>query len=185
MFPLNALYKSVLVHRPPTGVTRHIFGGELSLDVCAWLVLRAAYAWMFLYPAYGLIKDWEAAVQTTALLFQWQPAVFAFGSLVLMIFGAIAILLGVCGQFAADGLIGFNLECSVLHYRLTRQLKQTHLSLGKIPSDQQVLKRAINLGVVGHNTSAENNFVLMAVAFFFALKGTGPMSLFDAQGVFP
>ena len=161
-----------------------MFGDEVSLDVCAWLVLRAVYAWMFLYPAYGLIKDWEATVQTTALLFKWHPAVFAFGSLVLMIFGALAILLGVYGQFAAVGLIGFNLGGAVLHYRLASQLKQTHLSQGAIPADQQVLEGAIDLGVVGHVTSAEKNFVLTAVAFFFALQGTGPMSLVDAQGVF-
>ena len=161
-----------------------MFGDEVSLDVCAWLVLRAVYAWMFLYPAYGLMNDWEATVQTTALLFKWQPAVFAFGSLVLMIFGALAILLGVYGQFAAVGLIGFNLGGAVLHYRLARQLKQTHLSKGAITGDQQVLEGAIDLGVVGHVTSAEKNFVLTAVAFFFALQGTGPMSLVDAQGVF-
>ena len=161
-----------------------MFGDEVSLDVCAWVVLRAVYAWMFLYPAYGLMNDWEATVQTTALLFKWQPAVFAFGSLVLMVFGAIAILLGVYGQFAAVGLIGFNLGGAVLHYRLASQLKQTHLSQGAIPADQQVLEGAIDLGVVGHVTSAEKNFVLTAVAFFFALQGTGPMSLVDAQGVF-
>ncbi|MEC7501923.1 MAG: DoxX family membrane protein [Planctomycetota bacterium] len=161
-----------------------MFGDEVSVNACAWLVLRAVYAWMFLYPAYGLMKDWEATVHTTALLFKWQPAVFAFGSLVLMIFGAIAILLGVYGQFAAVGLIGFNLGGAVLHYRLARQLKQTHLSQGAIPADQQVLAGAIDLGVVGHVTSAEKNFVLTAVAFFFALQGTGPMSIVKAQGVF-
>ena len=72
-------------------------------------MLRAVNAWMILYTEFGLMKDWEATVQTTALLFKWQPAVFAFGSLVLLLFGAIAILLGVYGQFASVGLSGFNL----------------------------------------------------------------------------
>ena len=161
-----------------------MFGDQVSSDACAWLVLRAVYAWMFLYPAYGLMKDWETTVQTTAMLFKWQPAVFAFGSLLLMIFGAIAILFGIYGQLAAVGLIGFNLGGAVLHYRLAARLKQTHLSSEALPADQHALERAIDLGVVGHVTSAEKNFVLTAVAFFFALQGTGPMSLVEAHGVF-
>ena len=72
----------------------------------------------------------------------------------------------------------------MLHYRLARQLKQPHLSQGAITADQRALKGAVDLGVVGHVTSAEKNFVLTAVAFFFALQGTGPMSIVKAQGVF-
>ena len=155
----------------------------ITADTCAWLVLRVVYAWMFLYPAYGLIKDWNTTVQTTALLFPRHPAVFAFGSLVLMIFGSLAILLGVYGQFAAVGLIGFNLGGALLHYRLARRLKRTRLSAEASTADHEVLEEAVNLGVVGHVTSAEKNFVLTAVAFFFVLQGTGPMSLGGALGM--
>ena len=157
---------------------------SLNIDALAWLVLRAVYAWMFLYPAYGLIKDWDSTVQTTALLFKWRPDLFAFGSLLLMIFGAVAILFGIYGQFAAIGLIGFNLGGAVLHYRLARLLKQTHLSKESTAADQDALEGAISLGIVGHVTSAEKNFVLTAVAFFFAIKGTGPLSLGAGLGVF-
>ena len=156
----------------------------MTADVCAWLVLRAAYAWMFLYPAYGLIKNWETTVETTALVFSWRPALFAFGSLVLMIFGSLALLLGIYGQYAALGLIAFNLGGALLHYRLADRLKRTHLSAGATASDQESLESVITLGVVGHVTSAEKNFVLTAVAFFFLLQGTGPMSLVKACGVF-
>ncbi len=157
---------------------------SLSLDALAWIVLRAVYGWMFLYPAYGLIKDWESTVQTTALLFKWRPELFAFGSLLLMVFGALAILFGIYGQIAAFGLIGFNLGGAVLHYRLARTLKQMRLSSEASTTDQAALEGAISLGVVGHVTSAEKNFVLTAVAFFFAIKGTGPWSLTARLEVF-
>ena len=71
----------------------------------------------------------------------------------------------------------------MLHYRLARRLKRTRLSAGASAADQEALEGAIGLGMVGHVTSAEKNFVLTAVAFFFVLQGTGPMSLGDAQGV--
>ena len=144
---------------------------SLSLDALAWIVLRAVYGWMYLYPAYGLIKDWESTIQTTALLFKWRPELFAFGSLLLMVFGALAILFGIYGQIAAFGLIGFNLGGAVLHYRLARTLKQMRLSSEASRTDQAALEGAISLGVVGHVTSAEKNFVLKAQALGVLLLG--------------
>ncbi len=155
-----------------------------NIDALAWLVLRVVYAWMFLYPAVGLIRDWKSTVQTTGLLFKWFPGGFALGSLMLMIFGSFSILLGFYGQFAAVAFIGFNLGGAILHYRLARILKQTHLSKEACAADRDALQGAIALGVVGHVTSAEKNFVLTAVALFFAMKGTGPLSLVPSSGVF-
>ena len=155
-----------------------------NIDVLAWLVLRVVYAWMFLYPAVGLIRDWKSTVQTTSLLFKWFPGGFALGSLVIMVFGSFSILVGFYGQFAAVAFIGFNLGGVVLHYRLARRLKQTHLSKEACAADRDALEGAIALGVVGHVTSAEKNFVLAAVALFFAIEGTGPLSLVPSSGVF-
>jgi len=92
--------------------------------------------------------------------------------------------LGFYGQFAAVAFIGFNLGGAILHYRLARILKQTHLSEEACAADRDALQGAIALGVVGHVTSAEKNFVLTAVALFFAMKGTGPLSLVPSSGVF-
>ena len=161
---------------------------NLNLDAVAvavaWLVLRAVYAWMFLYPSYGLIKDWHGTVQTTALLFPRHTGFFAFGSLVIMILGSLAILLGIYGQLAGVALVGFNLGGALIHYRLARLVRQTHLSASANQADQEALAGVVELGVVGHVTSAEKNFVLAAVALFFALVGTGPLSLDAGLGVF-
>lgn len=156
---------------------------ESNVEAIAWLTLRIVYAWMFLYPAYGLLRNWKSTVQTTALLFKWLPELFAFGSLVIMVFGAIAIVLGVYGQFAAVALVGFNLGGAVLHYRLARLVKQTQLSEAATQVDRDALQATIDLGVVGHVTSAEKNFVLAAVALFFALVGTGPLSLIPSSSI--
>jgi len=155
-----------------------------NIDALAWLGLRGVYAWMFLYPAWGLLRDWENTVQTTSLLFRKFPSFFAFGSLLIMIVGAISILLGVYGQIAAVGLVAFNLGGALLHYRLARLVKQLHLSEEATPVDRGALDKAATLGVVGHVTSAEKNFVLAAVALFFVLKGTGPLSLVASSGIF-
>lgn len=154
-----------------------------KVDAFAWIALRIVYAWMFLYPAAGLIRDWSTTVQTTALLFKRATGLFAFASLVIMIFGALMILFGVYGQYAAVALVAFNLGGAILHYRLARLIKQTHLSNNASAEDRAALDGAATLGWVGHVTSAEKNFVLAAVALFFALKGTGPLSLLSSSGI--
>jgi uncharacterized membrane protein YphA (DoxX/SURF4 family) len=101
-----------------------------------------------------------------------------------MILGSLMILFGVYGQYAAVALLGFNLGGAVIHYRLARIAKGTQLSESASDEDQSTVAELANLGHVGHVTSAEKNFVLAAVALFFALVGTGEFSLVPSTGIF-
>lgn len=150
----------------------------------AWLTLRIVYAWMFLYPAIGLIRDWPTTVQTTALLFAWKPALFTALSLVLMVFGAAMILFGVYGQLAGAGLCIFCLGGARVHYKLASMADDAQISPEASTSDADAVSNLKTLAVVGHVTSAEKNFVLAAVGFYFALMGTGSMSLIEAPSLF-
>lgn len=138
----------------------------MTTDTIAWLVLRVIYAWMFLYPLHTLLKDWDGTVGATALLFKWQPKFFAMISTLAMVLGGLSILFGFYGQIGGLLLLIFNLGGAVVHYRLK------DLALAQ-NGDETLTK----LAVVGHMSSAQKNFVLAAVAFFFMLIGTGPHSI--------
>lgn len=151
--------------------------------IIAWLVLRAVYAWMYLYPAVGLLNDWPTTVKTTGLLFKTQTEFFAGCSLVVMVLGAVMILFGVYGQYAAVALLAFNLGGARIHYLLAAA-SDTTLSDSATADDHAAAQALSKLAVVGHVTSAQKNFVLAAVAAFFALAGTGPWSLTASRGIF-
>lgn len=155
-----------------------------NIESIAWVTLRAVYAWMYIYPSIGLIRNWPVTVSTTGLLFKRGTEFFAFSSLVVMIVGSLMIFLGIYGQYAAVALFGFNIGGAVIHYRLARIAKETHLSASASEDDQATLAELADLGHVGHVTSAEKNFVLAAVAMFFALVGTGKFSLVPSTGIF-
>jgi uncharacterized membrane protein YphA (DoxX/SURF4 family) len=153
------------------------------VEAVAWLTLRIVYAWIYLYPAQGLIRDWPTTVETTGLLLSRGTSFFALVSVTGMIVGALMILLGVYGQFAAVGLFAFNVGGAIIHYRLAAMAKSTRISDLAAADDQTTVERLATLGWVGHVTSAEKNFVLAAVAVFFALVGTGPCSLVPSGGI--
>ncbi len=154
-----------------------------SIEVAAWLTLRIVYAWIYLYPAKSLIRDWPTTVETTGLLVSWGTSFFAFISVGGMIISALMILFGVYGQFAAVALCAFNIGGAVIHYRLAAMANETRISDSASADDRTTLDGLASLGWVGHVTSAEKNFVLAAVAVFIALVGTGPYSLVPSAGV--
>ena len=47
-------------------------GNEIS-----WIILRLVYAWVFLYPVSGLVKDWPGTVSATRLLVNRLPELFS------------------------------------------------------------------------------------------------------------
>ncbi len=141
----------------------------MPYDHIAWLILRIVFAWMYLYPLITLLQDWPTLVNTTALLFKWQPNFFAVLSVLTMIVGAVSILFGIYAQIGGSLLCVFTLGGAVIHYRLAAIAKTSVAN----PHQHELAK----LAVAGHITSAQKNFVLAAVAFFFALLGSGPMSI--------
>lgn len=140
----------------------------MELQPYAWIVLRIVYAWMFLYAPLNLVKDWDNTVTTTALLFKLQPKLFAIGSIIGMIISALFILFGIYARIGGIFLFFFNLGAAYIHFQLAKQA-ETFKTEGNQP--------LIALAVLGNVTSAQKNFVLAAIAFFFALQGSGPWSI--------
>jgi len=153
-------------------------------ETIAWLSLRTVYAWMYLYPAIGLVRDWPTTVQTTGLLFPRGTTFFAVASLVLMILGSLMILFGFYGQYAAAALVAFNLGGARVHYKLAETAAGSTLSSTASAEDRERLAALAGLAQVGHLTSAQKNYVLAAVALFLALTGTGPWSFVPSTGIF-
>lgn len=89
------------------------------------------------------------------------------------------ILLGIYGSIAGGGLCLFCLGGARVHYKLGAMAAGTKLSSAASKQDIETAAGISTLAVVGHVTSAEKNFVLSAVGFFFFLMGTGPWSLID------
>lgn len=151
----------------------------------AWVSLRVVYAWMFIYPAIGLIQSWPTTVQTTGLLFRWRPALFAGASVAGMIVGGLMILFGMYGSIAGLFFFLFSLGGARIHFRLADQARGAKLSEVATEADAQTIRELADLAAVGHVTSAQKNFVLAAVGLFFFFMGTGPLSLVDAAPLFP
>ena len=145
----------------------------------SWIILRLAYAWVFLHPVSGLIKDWPGTVAATRLLTNRLPELFAGVSVLVMVGGALSILFGIYGRIGAAGLLVFNLGGAVIHYRIADSARNTTLSTVASLEDKKTAEQLAMVAAVGHTTSAWKNFVLAAVAFLFLMQGTGPWSLMD------
>jgi len=141
-----------------------------DLHIIAWAVVRIALAWMFLVPLPGLLKDWQGTVNLSALLCKWNPRVLAIISVLIMLFGALSVLIGIFPRVGALGLCLYSLCGYRVHRQLARQAK------AMANKDNQPL---VTLAQVGHVTSAQKNIVIAALAFFMVLQGVGPYMLIN------
>lgn len=142
----------------------------MTIDLVAWLVVRIVYAGFFLYALKALFADWQGTIGLVKLIMPASLAPLgAVGMVIVMLLGALGILFGVYGQIAGLLLCVYCLLGACVHYRLAKT--------APIDSSDPQIKSGAMLAVVGHVTSAQKNFVLAAMAFFFMLMGTGPASL--------
>lgn len=148
------------------------------MEIYAWLVLRIAYAWIFLVPLPSLLKNWHETKALTALLFpQKTTTTLTIVMLVAMFFGALSILFGILGQWAGLILMVYCLLGVIVHRRLAKNAQNIRLSTSSSAADQQQLNDLIGLAVAGNIGSAYKNIVLAAIGFFFMVMGTGPCSV--------
>lgn len=140
----------------------------MTIHPVPWIMLRIVYAWLYLYPLMTLSKNWQTTVATTALLFTKHAQQCARVSVVVMVIGAISILFGIYARIGGILLLFFNLGGAYIHYRLADQAE------GFAAEGNTTL---VNLAMVGNVSSAQKNFVLAAVAFFFMVQGSGPWSI--------
>ncbi len=148
----------------------------MAEEVIAWLVLRIVYAWMFLYPLKVLLADFNATVGLVGLIAPFKPRLCAYLMVAVMIVGSLMILFGIYAQIGGILLMFYCLIGVVVHNKLAQQALSAKLSPGASDSDKGVLKSTADLGAVGNFTSAQKNYVLAAVGFFFFLMGSGPWS---------
>lgn len=146
----------------------------MDFTLGAWLILRLVYAWMFLMPLPGLLKNWSATVNLTGLLIPFAKPFCTAIYLLCMFFCALAIFFGIYAKLAAIPLFFISVFGVRVHYLLAKQAAQ----LGGANSNEEV-QQIIALAQVGNITSAQKNVVLAAVALFFVLMGSGPMSLIE------
>ena len=147
------------------------------MEVMAWLVLRIVFACFFLYPIKGLLADWQGTKKMVSVLVPFWIPFFSIATIATMLIGAFLILFGFYGQIGGFILLVYCLIGALLHYRLGNLCKTYTLSALANLDDKATLEAAATLGRIGHITSAQKNLVLAAIALFFTLLGTGPMSL--------
>lgn len=144
------------------------------------LTLRIMFAWIFLWPLPGLLKDWQTTVQTTGLLFPFGQRFFTTVSVIGMTLCSIMVMVGIYGRVGAVFLFFFCIGGAIVHNKLAGI---PELAARKLPSDDlktpvgEVLDQALVLNRVGNVTSAQKNLVIAGIAAFFALTGTGDLSV--------
>lgn len=143
----------------------------------AWLVLRICFGAMFLLPVRDLIVDFDAATELTKILIPYQPRFFAVVMIAVMVLGAISILFGIYAQIAGFFLLIYCLLGIVVHYRTAAYIATRKLSNESSRADRACSFEAVSLGVAGNETAGQKNMVLAAVACFFMILGSGPLSL--------
>lgn len=143
----------------------------------AWLFLRVGYAWLYLYALLGLLSNWQATKDVVSIVFPRYTAIFAVLMVIVMFVAAISIAIGFYAEIAGLMLCFYNLLGMRVHYELAAKLNAIGLSENASEDDKQTLTDACALGMAGHVTSAQKNFVLFSVALFFTLAGSGPLSL--------
>ena len=149
----------------------------MTIDAIAWLILRVVYAWMFLWPLIALLKDWPGTVATVSLLCPYKANFSAVVMVLVMIAGALSILFGFYGQVAGLVLLVYNIFGVFVHRKAAQAIATLKLSNKGVAADQKIFTQAQAIGVVGHITSSQKNWVLASVACFFMLMGTGPLSV--------
>ncbi len=151
----------------------------IPIDTIAWLVLRIVYVGLFLYPIKGLIQDWPTTQSLVKLVWPYDIAlnIICIAMIMVMFAGPLSIALGLWAQIGGMALLIYCLLGSKVHYALAKILQSNNLSENAIEPDKAVLSQAVNLGVVGHVTSAQKNYVLSAVACYFVIMGSGPLSV--------
>jgi uncharacterized membrane protein YphA (DoxX/SURF4 family) len=143
----------------------------------AWLILRVVFAGFFLYPLKTFLSNWQATLGTVKVLTPVCPQFFAIVMVSVMILGALGILLGVLAQVAGLALLIYCLLGVRVHLKLSQTVEELTLSNSASAEDKKQMSIANTLGSLGHATSAQKNFVLAAVACFFMIMGSGPLSL--------
>lgn len=149
------------------------------MDTLAWLIIRIAYAWMFIYPVKSLMQDWQGTKLMMDLLVPKSlglQALTAAIMLVIMLFGGLMILFGVYAQIAGLILCIY----SIIGYFIHTKLAQSAFVMKnkfEIKAHQDEILDLEKLAFIGHTTSAQKNFVLAAMGLMFFLLGSGPLSL--------
>jgi len=144
------------------------------------LILRIMFAWIFLWPAPGLIRNWKTTVQTTGLLFPVGQQFFTAVSVVGMITCSLMVAIGIYGRIGAIFLFFFCIGGAIVHNKLAGIPEAKAKSLPEQPSDPkvaEVLTEALTLNRVGNVTSAQKNLVIAGIAAYYVLAGTGALSI--------
>ena len=149
----------------------------MELNIIAWLVLRILYAWLYLYALKGLLVDWQSTQSLIKLITPLYTQLLAILMVIVMAAGAIMILFGIYAQIAGLLLLIYNLIGTKVHYSLARKILASELYSPVSSADNKTINEIKALGAAGNITSAQKNFVLAAMAFFFLIVGTGPFSL--------
>ena len=147
------------------------------IEEVAWMILRIVFAGMFLFPLKDIVRDMDASMEVVRLIMPFQARFFTYVIIAVMFLGALSILLGAYAQIAGFFLLIYCLMGVALHYRLSNRIASIKLSASASEKDQHSLSEVAALGILGNQTSGQKNIVLSAVACFFMLLGSGPISL--------
>ncbi|MCH2135499.1 MAG: DoxX family protein [Phycisphaerales bacterium] len=133
-------------------------------------LLRAGIAWIFLWPLPGLIRNFQATVQTTALVFPMARCTTIIGLLV-MALGALSVAVGIFPRVGAAALALYCIGGAFVHKALARRIQ----TLAEHASDRSgEVTEIAQLGTLGHVTSAWKNWPIAAACAYIAFAGAGP-----------
>lgn len=130
-----------------------------------------------MFPLKDIFRDMDASREVVRLIMPFQARFFTYVMIAVMFLDALSILLGAYAKIAGFFLLIYCLMGVVVHYRFSDRIASIKLSASASEKDQHSLNEVAALGILGNQTSRQKNIVLAAVACFFMLLGSGPISL--------
>ncbi|HEY2988192.1 MAG TPA: DoxX family protein [Candidatus Binatia bacterium] len=137
-------------------------------------ILRIALGLRFLYSGISNVRRWPNPVRNAEIVFSFGATVFGLIAVFLMIAGGLGLILGFETRVAALMIVLFLLPTfKIQHhwlYTLPPMIEGMNRALGQ--EERNKFRVLAKHAIHSHETGWQNNFLMLIVALFFAVRGS-------------
>ena len=151
-----------------------------TLVIIAESILRVILGWRFLSSGVSNVRRWPNPVRSASLLFPKGAPFFGFVATALMLVGGAGMVLGLQTPICAAMLVVFLIPTFNFHLYWLKVLPTMAPAVKGALQDQkaQELFQTFNRqSLHAHEVGIEDNLVLLAVAVYFTVRGSGGYGL--------
>ena len=155
------------------------------MDTPAWLpiaelLFRTILGWRFVISGLSNIRRWPNPVNTASILFPKGAKFFGFGATLLMVVGGLGIAAGFQTPLCAVMLMIFLMPTFAVHSHWLKVLPTMAPAIKKAIDGEQAqnyFRYFDRQSFHAHEVGIRDNLVLLAAAFYFAVRGSGAFGL--------